>query len=143
MGKYSRPRDSGKTLGLKETINGTTTGDRILLVSLLVLSLSGIFFIKEFIPHAQGVMIEVDGKVTHRYQMDTDRVVKVDGSHGHLTVEIKDRKVRVIDASCPNRICERQGWIRNGAIICIPGRITVTVGAPDDPRGRTIDAVTG
>ncbi len=110
---------------------------------MLIASLVGIFFIKEVFPRGRDVTIEVDGKIGYRYPLDSDRTVKIAGAHGRLTVEIKDHKVRVVDASCPNRLCERQGWISRGAIVCLPGRISVLVGSPEKSNNRSVDATTG
>lgn len=130
-------------MSLRETISGTTPGDRILFIFLLLASLLGIFLIKEVLPHGREVTVEVEGKVEYKYPLDSDRVIRVKGPRSQLAVEIKDRKVRVVDASCPNKLCERQGWITHGAIICLPGRISVMVGRPEKPNNRTVDATTG
>ncbi|MCL4475623.1 MAG: NusG domain II-containing protein [Nitrospirae bacterium] len=130
-------------MSLKETVNGTTLGDRILFILLLIVSFIGIFFMKEVLPQPRDVTIEVEGKLTHRYPLDTDRRVEVGSPFGHLTLEIKDRKARVTGASCPNKLCELQGWISRGVIICLPGRITVTVGGSEEPKDRKVDAITG
>ncbi len=67
------------------------------------------------------------GKVTEEY------LITEDGEHvlggGSNTIEIKDGRVRMKDADCPDRICMRQGWIeRSGeAITCLPNRIVVEV----------------
>jgi hypothetical protein len=115
----------------------------VLLILLLCISCSGFLLTKEVLSRASEVSVEIDGKVRYRYSLDTTRKVYVEGSHGHLTVEIKDREVRVIDASCPNKLCERQGWIKSGAIICLPSRISVTVRGPERSRGSMPDAITG
>ncbi len=115
----------------------------MLLIFLLLASLLGMFFIKDVFPKGRDVTVEVDGKVEYRYPMDSDRVIRVKGAHGQLTVEIKDHRVRVVDASCPNKLCERQGWITRGAIVCLPGRISVLVGSPEKPNNRSVDATTG
>jgi len=117
--------------------------DRILFATLLFVSLLGIVFVKNILPHATEVSIQVEGKVMYHYPLDTDRSVRVEGPRGRLTVEIKNRKVRVIEASCPNRLCESQGWISRGAIICLPNRISIVVGGSGKPDGRTFDAITG
>jgi hypothetical protein len=117
--------------------------DRVLLLVLLFVSLFGIVFVNDVLPHATEVSIEVEGKVMYRYPLNADRSVKVEGPHGHLTVEIKDKKVRVIEASCPNRLCENQGWISRGGIVCLPSRISVVVGGSEKPDGRALDAITG
>lgn len=129
-------------MSLIETIKGLTIGDRILFIALVAISLIGIVLIKEALPQAKGVIIEIEGQVKYRYPVDIDRLVNVQSSRGSLNVEIKDKKVRVIDASCPNKLCERQGWISRGAIVCIPNRISVIVGGSDE-KNRKIDAITG
>ncbi len=130
-------------MSLREAINGTTPADRILFVFFLLISLVGIVFVKEVLPRTEEVIIEVDGKVSYRYPLGTDRSVEVKSSAGQLTVEIKDKMVRVVHASCPNKLCEAQGWVRSGAIICLPSRISVIVGGYGEPRGRRVDAITG
>ncbi len=130
-------------MSLRETINGTTPGDRILLLLLLCASIAGIFFIKEVLPRSQWVIIEVEGKATYRYPLQSDRKVNVEGASGRLTVEIRNGKVRVVNPTCPNRLCERQGWIIRGVILCLPARIYIIVGEPGRPEDRKVDAVSG
>ncbi len=130
-------------MNLKETVNGTTLGDRLLFILLLLVSFTGIIFIKDVLPQSRDVTIEAEGKLTHRYPLDTDRRVEVGSPRGRFTVEIKDRKVRVTEASCPNKLCELQGWISRGVIICLPAGITVTVGGTEEQKDRKVDAITG
>jgi hypothetical protein len=130
-------------LRFRETIEGTTVADRVLLATLLCVSLLGIVFVNEVLSHTTEVSIEVEGKAMYRYPLDTDRSVKVEGPYGHLTVEIKHKKVRVIEASCPNKRCEKEGWISRGVIICLPNRISVIVGGDVRHDGRAFDAITG
>lgn len=130
-------------MSLRESINGTTAADKALLVILIALSLTGFILVKEVLSSSKEVSIEVDGKPRYRYSLDVDRSVRIESPRGDLTVEIKGKKVRVIEASCPNRVCEKQGWIGSGAIICLPNRISVIVGAPGKEDGGRLDAVTG
>ena len=130
-------------MSLRQTINSTTLGDRILLVFLLLASFAGIVFIKDVLPNSVGVIIEIQGKTTHRYLLDQDRTVRVESPYGHLSVEIRGKKVRVIQASCLNKLCEHQGWITRGVIICLPARISVSVGGPEKSGDKRIDATTG
>ncbi len=139
-----RPRPVwGGRLSLRETINGTTLADRVLLVFLLLVSFLGIFFIKDVLPKGRDVVIEVEGRVEYKYPIDSDKVIRVKSSYGQLAVEIKDHRVRVVDASCPNKLCEHQGWITRGAIICLPSSISVLVGNPEKSNDRSVDATTG
>jgi hypothetical protein len=120
-----------------------TVGDRILLVLLLSASFIGFFCIQEVLSGTEDVTVQIDGKTSYRYQLDTDRLVRVEGERGSLNVEIKDRRVRVTGASCPNKLCEHQGWITSGAIICLPARISVIVGPPDRHKDGMVDAIAG
>lgn len=130
-------------MSLREAINNASLADRLIFIALLVISLTGMVFVKEILPHSDDVSIEVEGKVKYMYPLSDNRLVKVNVRNGHLTVEIKDKKVRVIDASCPNKLCERQGWIDAGAIICLPNRVSVIVGGREESKGRKLDAITG
>lgn len=130
-------------MSLRETINNTSVADRIIFIVLLLVSLTGIFFIKDVLPDGADVRIEVGNNTKYRYPLYNNRLINIAGPNGHLTVEIKDRKVRVIHASCPNKLCERQGWIKAGAIICLPNRISVIVGGYGNSKNREFDAISG
>jgi hypothetical protein len=130
-------------LSLREPLNGTTPGDRILFILLLFVSFIGIVFMKDVLPRSREVTIEVEGNPAYRYPLDTDRRVEVGTPFGHLTVEIRGGKTRVTNASCPNKLCELQGWVSTGVIICLPARVSVVVGGPEKPEDRDVDAITG
>ena len=129
-------------MSLRESIKGATAADKVLLLVLVLAAAAGMFFAKEVLSSGRGVSIEVDGRTAYRYPLDADRAVRIEGAHGALTVEIKGKKVRVIEATCPNRICEMQGWIDRGVIVCLPGRISVIVGGPEKDS-RKLDGITG
>lgn len=130
-------------MSLKKSVSSTTLCDRALLAVLIIVSLAGIIFVEEILPKTEDVSIEIEGKVRYRYLLDTDRTLTVESSYGRLTVEVKDKRVRVFDASCPNKLCEHQGWITSGAIICLPSRIAVIVGGSWNSQDKTVDAITG
>ncbi|MEW6001750.1 MAG: NusG domain II-containing protein [Nitrospirota bacterium] len=129
---------------LKGLLSSTTVADRLLLSILIVLSLSGIIFIKEVLPKGQTVKIDVDGHPLYLLPIEKDVKVSVEGPEGKTIVEIKDRKIRIAESPCLNRLCIKQGWIKRGAIVCLPNRVVVTVGDEnDDERKKIVDAITG
>lgn len=108
---------------------------------LIILSLSGIFFIKEILPESQTVLIDADGKPAYVLPFNEDKTVSVEGSEGKTIVEIRGKKVRIMDSPCRNKICIRQGWVETGGVVCLPNRVVVTIrGHEDNDRG--FDAVT-
>jgi hypothetical protein len=128
-------------LSFRELLRETTVADKAIFSLLLAISLAGVFFIRDFMPHGQSVTIEVDGKPAYILPVDRDRIVTVEGPAGHTTVEIKDRRVRVKDSPCGNKFCIKQGWVESGSIICLPNRVVVTIGHKDREKGP--DAITG
>ena len=129
-------------MSLREFLHSTTIADKILFSLLLLLSLSGIFLIKTFVPEGHTVVIELDNNPVYLLPLDKDRIVMVDGPLGKTTVEIKDNRVRIQDSPCRNKLCLQQGWIKTGALVCLPNRVVVTIDR-GRVRGNTIDAVTG
>ena len=69
-----------------------------------------------------------------RYSLSNDGIYTING--GTNTIEIKDGKVRMIEAQCPNHLCVHQGWIglEGQSIVCLPNKVTVSVcGTGDGP----------
>lgn len=136
--------------GWGKITEGTTIADRILLIALIVISVSGFIFIKKAFPHGTDVIIEVNGRPAYKLPLNTNTTISVRGIVGDTVVEIKDRKVRIKESPCPNKTCIHNGWIDKGAIICLPNRVVVNIGSPvgidlqrEDKKNKTIDATTG
>ena len=60
---------------------------------------------------------------------------------GHNTIRVENGKIGIIHASCPDKICVKQGFITNGTlpIVCLPNKLSVVVVDGNDE----LDAVTG
>jgi len=130
-------------LNLKGLLNSTTIADRILLFVLILLSLSGIIFIKEVLPKGHTVRIEVNGHLVYLLPIEKDRIVSVKGSVGNTIIEIKDHKVRITESPCDNKLCILQGWIEKGSIVCLPNRVIVIISSQEDELNKRVDAITG
>jgi hypothetical protein len=128
---------------LKRTLSNTTIADRLLFFLLLTVSLAGLFFTKEALSQGSEIRIEVKGRPLYSLPLDKDKQLIVDVPHGSLLVEIKDRRVRVKEAPCPNQVCVRQGWISGGSIVCLPNGVVIFVGSPESGPGKALDAITG
>lgn len=85
--------------------------------------------------------VTVGGETVRTLDLSEDCELDItleDGEFNHISV--RDGRVAVTDANCPDRVCVRRGYISGGVpIICLPHRLTVEVqsGAAD------VDAVTG
>ena len=77
-------------------------------------------------------VVMVRNNETARYSLLTDGIYTING--GTNTIEIKDGKVRMTEAECPNHLCVRQGWISfsGQSIVCLPNELSVTITGADD-----------
>lgn len=128
---------------MKETIKNTTLADRLLFLLLISLSVAGIFISRDALSQGSEVVIEVDGKPAYTLPLYEDRLVSIGGSYGDTLIEIKEKKVRVREAHCPNQICVKEGWISKGVIVCLPNKLIIIVGGSKKDEQLGIDAITG
>ncbi len=134
---------------LRDITELTTIADRLLIIAIILLCVSGFIFVKRAFPQGKDVRIEVDGKTVYRLPLNAKKIVRVDGVNGATVVEIRDRKVSITESACPNKTCIHNGWIDRGAIVCLPNRVVVIVGSDEKSSGLTeekenkvLDAVT-
>ena len=81
------------------------------------------------------VVVMVQNKEIARYSMTNNGVYDIYDNNGNTNkIEIRDGRVRMLEASCPNHLCIRQGWIRfeGQSIVCLPNKVTVTVRGASD-----------
>lgn len=76
------------------------------------------------------VEVSVDGNVVKTLELNKDAQFTVNGYHGGTNhVVIKGGSVRITEASCPDKLCIKQGAIhRTGdAIVCLPNRVIIRI----------------
>lgn len=75
------------------------------------------------------VRIVSDGEVLYTVDLstadDTTFAVEYDG-HENI-VEIRDHRIRVKDADCPDQTCVKMGWLNSSSmpIVCLPHRLVI------------------
>ena len=104
----------------------TLVRDLILIAVLLCLGIGLLVVSRSHNRTGAYAVVMVQNQEIARYSL------AVDG--GTNTIEIKDGRVRMLEAFCPNHLCIRQGWIRfeNQSIVCLPNRLSVIVRGTDD-----------
>jgi len=84
---------------------------------------------------AAWAVVTVNGEETGRYALSADTREEIKGWQGGTnTLVIQDGCAWVEHASCPDKICEKQGKISKSGetVTCLPNRVMVTV-VGDDP----------
>lgn len=96
----------------------------ILLISLLLL------FMQIFKVEGSKLLITIDGKEHKTFYINEDTTYKILQENGEWnTLEIKDGYVRMLDASCPDKLCVKHRRIHydNESITCLPNRVVLRV----------------
>jgi len=75
------------------------------------------------------VSVSVNGREVDRFPLSENRNLSVQGPLGKTLIRVKDGKVWVAKAPCPQKICMKMGKIsRSGEIIvCIPNRVFIKI----------------
>lgn len=106
-----------------------TPADKILIVVLLLCTI-GSFFTKNLLA-SQGslVIIELRDMPVYKGDLTEDRKITIRGAFGDVRVQIKEGKVAVVYAECPNKVCVRTGWrsFSGESIICVPNRLIIRI----------------
>ena len=109
-------------------------------VLLLALCLGTSFFL--FSPGEASVFAEIasEGNLLHTVDLRIDRQITVTTDNGGQNViTIKDGKIAVTEATCPDHYCMNRGFCNSGAqIVCLPNRLVIRFVGEQD-----IDAVVG
>lgn len=86
-------------------------------------------------------VVQVNGEVLMELPLDTDtRITLGTGEDTNLLV-IESGAAQVIEATCPDQVCVRQGAVRyeGESIVCLPHKLVVTIqgGQPNGVDGST------
>ena len=114
---------------MKKTVQQKTKNDLILVsVLLLVITVAafGYFFLRE---EGDAVMITVGGEFFGEYPINENRTVEIRTEKAENILVIRDGKVYMESANCPDGICTAHRAIfRDGeSIICLPNQVVVTI----------------
>lgn len=80
-------------------------------------------------PHGDIVEIKNNGKLLYTVDLSKspDRTFVVEFEGKENLIEIKDHRIRVSEADCPDKVCVNTGWLDSPAIpvICLPNKLII------------------
>jgi hypothetical protein len=107
-----------------------TRYDGLLSLAILGLSVWMVFPLSRTLATRSGTAsVYADGHLVYRLDLTRDgNALLLDGA---LAVEVRDRRVRVSQSSCPCKLCQQMGWIGRASesIVCAPNRVLIVIGA--------------
>lgn len=76
-----------------------------------------------------SVIVTIDGKKYGTYSLEKDQTIDIKSDYGTNELVIKDKKAKVEEASCPDKLCVHQHAINKTGqtIVCLPNKVVVTV----------------
>ena len=83
-------------------------------------------------------VLSQNGVILHKIDLTTikePKLIHISNSNGgENIVRIETGRVCMEQASCPDQVCVKQGYIKNGAlpITCLPNKVIVTIQGGDD-----------
>lgn len=114
----------------------------IIAAAIFIIGIAGCVFVLNA-PEKDAVVIKRDDKILYTIDLKTaeDKTFDIEYKGSKNTVEIKDGRIRVKDADCPDKVCVKTGWLSSSAvpIVCLPNHLVIEF----ENKSEIIDAVAG
>lgn len=117
--------------------------NKVIIAFIIILFLTGVVgsVVVVGMPSKSHIRIVSDGETVYTADLRTAEDTVLDITYqGHVnTVEIKDHKIRVKEADCPDQTCVHMGWLSSASmpIVCLPHKLVI-----EFTDGADVDAVT-
>ncbi len=122
-----------------------TKGDKIVIISIFIFAILLFGLIKKTNLSSENryLSIQVNREEIKKILINskTNDKYPVESKFGTNLIEIKNGKVRVIEASCPDKVDVKQGYIKNVGeiIVCVPNRLIIELKSGEE--NTDLDAV--
>ena len=100
------------------------------IIVFIILVLAGSMYFLGFQKEYDGVaVIYVSGDKKETLSLLENREITIETENGYNTVQVRDGKIRVIDADCRDKICVNHAPVSfsNEMIVCLPHKLIVEV----------------
>lgn len=110
----------------------------IILMSVIIIAAALIWlFVRANRSEGATVVVTVNGEVYGSYPLNEDREIRIGDEEHYNILVIKDSAAEISEASCPDKLCVKQGKTKydGQSIICLPNKVVVEIkggGAPEN-----------
>lgn len=106
------------------------------LIFIGLILIAGIIFLLIFLVNTsegQKAIVTIDGEKVAEYDLTKDCTYTIKTENGYNEITIKDGKISVTDASCPDHLCMNMGAINKSGetIVCLPNKLVITIEAAE------------
>lgn len=115
--------------------------DVYLIIVLIIISVIGIGVVSITSKQGDEVCVYRDGNLIGIYPISSQEEITIEDGNLLNVIIIDNGSVYMKDASCPDKICVRQGNIHNSnqSICCVPNKVVVSITATKEGK---YDAIT-
>ena len=76
---------------------------------------------------ARTAQVASDGEIIRTLDLTAPQEFMVSTDGGYNVITVKDGKIAVTEADCPDQYCVRQGFCNSGAqIVCLPHKLVIS-----------------
>ena len=110
--------------------------DMILIVIVLLLALLVLGMMKWKQKDGKEVVVTINGSEVYRTSLSKDQTYKIPTKNGVNVMKIKDGKVTMKKADCPDQICHKHKAIEKSGetIVCLPHKVVIEVFSDKDDQ---------
>ena len=77
-----------------------------------------------------------NGKLLHTLPLSVDRQLTIETELGRNVITVKDGKIAVTEATCPDHYCMHRGFCNSGLqIVCLPNKLEIRFAGEQDVDG--------
>lgn len=104
-------------------------GDILLCCCLLAIAAVSFIMLKLSAERGGVAVVTVDGQVVGEYTLSKDASIRIGDDQNGNTLVIQDGCAHIKDATCPDKLCEKQGRIcyNKQTLVCLPNKTVITV----------------
>lgn len=107
----------------------------ILILVLVIIISAGTLFTFLYLNNDPGseIIIEAKGEVVERIPLrkysNRSQTYNIEGKIGISKIVVENKRVRMVESPCPNKVCVNTHWIENSGqiIACIPNDIIIRI----------------
>ena len=79
--------------------------------------------------NSKKAYVYYDNKIVLEIDLSEDKTYDVEGYNGNINIEVRDKKIRVVEENSDKHICSNQGYISKSyeTIVCLPNKVVITI----------------
>ncbi len=107
--------------------------DKVLIAVILIFSVLSLVSFKNNAERQRKALVYLNGDFLQEITLEKNAIVDLHLYDGSMKLEVTGGGIKVIESSCPHKLCINKGAIgkRGQAIVCAPNRVLIKIKGVD------------